>query len=53
MTIVLAFQTVYLTIKGEETKLFNDALLMIISFYYWQKIWKAQKDPLVDDTQTE
>lgn len=49
MTLVLAFQTVYLTLNGIETSLFNNAMLMIVSFYFWQKVGKAQSDPLVDN----
>lgn len=48
LTLVLSFQTVYLTINGVETSLFNNAMLMVISFYFWQKVGKAQADPLVD-----
>ena len=49
MTLVLAFQTIYLTLNWIETSLFNNAMLMIVSFYFWQKVWKAQSDPLVDN----
>ena len=49
MTLVLAFQTIYLTMNGIETSLFNNAMLMIVSFYFWQKVWKAQADPLIDN----
>ena len=49
MTLVLAFQTVYLTLNGIETSLFNNAMLMIVSFYFWQKVGKAQADPLIDN----
>ena len=49
LTLVLGFQTVYLTLKGEETSLFNNAMLMVISFYFWQKVWEAKADPLIDD----
>lgn len=49
LTLVLWFQTVYLTLKGEETSLFNNAMLMVISFYFWQKVWEAKKDPLIDN----
>jgi uncharacterized membrane protein len=24
-------------------------MLMVISFYFWQKVWEAKRDPLVDD----
>ena len=49
LTLVLGFQTVYLTLKGEETSLFNNAMLMVISFYFGQKVWEAKADPLIDD----
>ena len=49
MTLVLAFQTIYLTLNGIETSLFNNAMLMIVSFYFWQKVGKAQSDPLIDN----
>lgn len=49
MTLVLAFQTIYLTLNGVETSLFNNAMLMIVSFYFWQKVGKAQADPLIDN----
>ena len=49
MTLVLSFQTIYLTLNGAETSLFNNAMLMIVSFYFWQKVGKAQSDPLIDN----
>ena len=49
MTLVLSFQTIYLTLNGIETSLFNNAMLMIVSFYFWQKVGKAQSDPLIDN----
>ena len=49
LTLVLWFQTVYLTLKGEETSLFNNAMLMVISFYFWQKVWETKRDPLIDN----
>ena len=49
LTLVLSFQTVYLTLNGIETSLLNNAMLMVISFYFGQKVWEAKKDPLVDD----
>lgn len=49
MTLCLVFQTVYLTLNGVETSLFNNAMLMIVSFYFWQKVWKAKSDPLIDN----
>ena len=48
LTIVLSFQTIYLTLQWIETSLFNNAMLMVISFYFGQKVWEAKADPLVD-----
>ena len=48
LTLVLSFQTVYLTINWVETSLFNNAMLMVISFYFGQKVGEAKKDPLID-----
>ena len=48
LTLVLSFQTVYLTVNWVETSLFNNAMLMVISFYFGQKVWEAKKDPLLD-----
>lgn len=53
MTLVLAFQTIYLTLNWIETSLFNNAMLMIVSFYFWQKVGKAQADPLVDNEEED
>lgn len=50
LTLVLSFQTVYMTLKGEETSLFNNAMLMVISFYFGQKVWEAKRDPLIDNS---
>ena len=49
LTLVLSFQTVYLTLNWVETSLFNNAMLMVISFYFWQKVWEAKRDPLIDN----
>jgi hypothetical protein len=48
LTIVLSFQTIYLTLNWIETSLFNNAMLMVISFYFGQKVGEAKSDPLVD-----
>ena len=48
LTLVLSFQTVYLTLNQVETSLFNNAMLMVISFYFGQKVWESKKDPLID-----
>ena len=50
LTLVLSFQTVYLTLWGIETSLFNNAMLMVISFYFGQKVWESKRDPLIDST---
>ena len=49
LTLVLSFQTVYLTLNDTETSLFNNAMLMVISFYFGQKVWESKKDPLIDN----
>ena len=50
LTLVLAFQTIYLTLNWIETSLFNNSMLMVISFYFGQKVWESKKDPLIDNT---
>ena len=52
LTLVLSFQTVYLTLNDIETSLFNNAMLMVISFYFGQKVWESKKDPLITSTNT-
>lgn len=37
MTLILWFQTVYLTLQWVETSLFNNVMLSIIAFYFGQK----------------
>lgn len=49
LTLVLSFQTVYLTLNWVETSLFNNAMLMVISFYFGQKVGESKKDPLIDN----
>lgn len=49
LTLVLSFQTIYLTMNWIETSLFNNAMLMVISFYFGQKVGENKKDPLVDN----
>lgn len=53
LTVVLSFQTIYLTLQGIETSLFNNAMLMVISFYFGQKVGEAKADPLIDWSQEE
>lgn len=48
LTLILSFQTVYFTVIWIETSLFNNAMLMVISFYFGQKVWESKKDPLLD-----
>lgn len=49
LTLVLSFQTIYLTLNWIETSLFNNAMLMVISFYFGQKVWEAKRDPLINN----
>lgn len=37
MVVILWFQTVYLTLQWVETSLFNNVMLSIVAFYFWQK----------------
>lgn len=53
LTLILSFQTIYLTINWIETSLFNNAMLMVISFYFGQKVWEAKADPLIDRDEDE
>ena len=53
LTLVLSFQTIYLTLQWIETSLFNNAMLMVISFYFWQKVGEAKADPLIDESKEE
>ena len=45
--LVLAFQTVYLTLQGIETALFNNVLLVVI-WYYYGKSTADKPDTLVE-----
>lgn len=49
LTLVLSFQTIYLTLNWLDTELFNNVMLMIVSFYFGQKVWDAKADPLIDN----
>ena len=53
LTLVLAFQTVYLTLNWIETSLFNNVMIAVISFYFGQKVAKSQADPLIDTWKEE
>jgi len=47
LSLVLAFQTVYLTLKWWDTPLFNDVLLVIVGYFYGKSTaWKP--DTLVE-----
>lgn len=49
--ICLCIFTGYQIRIGQEiaNKLWENVVLMIVSFYFWQKVWEAQKDPLLDN----
>ena len=54
LTLVLGFQTVYLTLNWIETSLFNNAMLMVISFYFGQKSMQYKEaDSLFKDLSDE
>jgi hypothetical protein len=48
MTLILWFQTIYLTLQGVETSLFNNVMIAIVSYYFWQKAMQYKEvDSLV------
>lgn len=47
LSVVLAFQTIRLTIQGIETALFNNVLLVIVGYFYW-KATAEKWDTLVE-----
>lgn len=54
MVLILGFQTVYLTLQGVETSLFNNVMLSIIAFYFGQKSMQYKEvDSLVKDLSNE
>ena len=54
LTLVLGFQTVYLTLNWIETSLFNNAMLVVISFYFSQKWLKYNNvDSLIKEEEKE
>lgn len=54
MILILGFQTVYLTLQWVETSLFNNVMLSIIAFYFWQKSMQySEPDSLMKDLPTE
>lgn len=54
LTLILGFQTVYLTLQWVETSLFNNVMLSIIAFYFGQKSMQYKEvDSLVKDLSWE
>ena len=54
LTLVLSFQTVYLTLQWIETSLFNNAMLVVISFYFSQKWLKYNSvDSLIKEEEKD
>lgn len=49
--ICLCIFTGYQYYKGYEmqNKLWETVVTAIVSFYFWQKVWEAKKDPLIDN----
>ena len=47
LAFVLAFQTIYLTLQGKDTNLFDNVLLVIVGYFYW-KATAEKKDTLVE-----
>lgn len=47
LSLILAFQTVYLTIQWWDTPLFNDVLLVIV-WYFYGKATNGKPDTLVE-----
>lgn len=47
LSLVLAFQTVWLTLEGIETALFNNVLLVIVGYFYG-KATAEKGDTLVE-----
>lgn len=43
----------YRTWKEVSIKLWDSVVNSIIAFYFWQKVWEAKKDPLIDKTDKE
>ena len=46
----LCIFTGYQIFTGQEIKnsLWENVVTVIISFYFWQKVWESKKDPLID-----
>ena len=51
LTIVLSFQTIYFTVNWTGTDLFNNVMLMVVSFYFWQKVGNNKADPLINNNE--
>ena len=47
LALVLAFQTIYLTLQGKDTDLFDNVLLVIVGYFYG-KVTAEKKDTLVE-----
>lgn len=49
--ICLCIFTGYQYFIGQEIsiKLRETVVTAIVSFYFWQKVWEAKKDPLIDN----
>ena len=46
LSLVLGFQTIYLTLQGKDTNLFDNVLLVIVGYFYGKATW--EKEPLVE-----
>lgn len=54
MTLILWFQTIYLTLQWIETSLFNNVMLSVIAFYFGQKSMQYKEvDSLVREEPKE
>ena len=53
--ICLCIFTWYQIFIGQEitNKLRETVVTALVSFYFWQKVWEAKKDPLIDKTDKE
>lgn len=50
MTLILWFQTIYLTLQGIETSLFNNVMIAIVSYYFGQKAMQYKEvDSLIKE----
>lgn len=49
--VCLCIFTGYQYFIGQEIsiKLRETVVTAIVSFYFWQKVWEAKKDPLIDN----